>query len=222
MDTILFLHGWGGDSRSFALVEKYFSGFYKTISPSMPCPPDEVWTLDDYVVYIENILHEQEVTKCHVIAHSFGARVAVLLGIKNPELIDKMIIADGAGLRPRFSFRVWLKIKLYKIKKMLFKNAEGGSRDYRKLSPNGKVTFRNIIKRDLSAEIGGLNIPTLLIYGGRDRATPPYMAKRWVKLCPVAELKIYKNCGHFAYLDDTARFINDARGFLAAGREFPA
>ncbi|MDR1917915.1 MAG: alpha/beta hydrolase [Christensenellaceae bacterium] len=275
METILFLHGWGGNEHSFAPIEKYFGRYFQTLCPAMPCPPDEVWTLDDYVMSVEKLLAENNVTKCHIICHSFGARVAVLLINKNPHLVGKLIVTGGAGLKPRFNLRIWAKIKIYKIKKRLFGRAKGGSADYRKLTPNGKKTFNNIVGRDLCNEIKKVKTPTLLIYGAKDRATPVYMAKRWAKLCGAklckadghgangvvaneygvvgdnangggvnsgkvklcgaelcnadghgvnvggaklcgvtCEYKIYKNCGHFAYLEDTGRFIADAEKFL--------
>jgi pimeloyl-ACP methyl ester carboxylesterase len=219
MDTILFLHGWGGNERSFAPVEKYFGRYYRTFCPPLPCPPDTVWTLNDYVIYIEDFLAKNSITKCCIICHSFGARVAVLLMTKNPRLADKLIVADGAGLKPRFNLRIWLKIRIYKLKKRLFGRANGGSPDYRRLPPNGKMTFNNILGCDLRGEIKKIKTPTLLIYGARDRATPPYMAKRWAKLCPAAEYKIYKNCGHFAYLDNTAQFIKDCAQFIQKDNE---
>ena len=175
----------------------------------MPCPPDVPWTLYDYVRFIKNILNENSVSRCHIVAHSFGARVAVLLAKEMPELVDKMVITGGAGLLPRFNLWVWLKLKYNKYIKKL-----PGSCDYRDLTPAGKITFNNIIRRDLAYEIGRITNPTLLITGSKDTATPPYMAKRWAKLCLSAKYKIYKNAGHFAYLYDTARFIRDTEEFL--------
>jgi pimeloyl-ACP methyl ester carboxylesterase len=209
MKIILFLHGWGATGESFAPVKKFFSNFASVLAPDMPCPPDTIWQLEDYVSYVKKILRQNKVTQCDIIAHSFGARVAVLLAAREPQLVGKMVIVGGAGLKPRFNLRVWLKVKLYKI----FKWGKG-STDYRKLSPSGKATFNNIIRRDLAPEIAGLRVPTLLITGERDRATPPYMAKRWAKLCKTAAARIYKNCGHYAYLDSTALFIRDAEEFL--------
>jgi pimeloyl-ACP methyl ester carboxylesterase len=236
METILFLHGWGGNSQSFVLIERYFAKTYNIICPSMPCfqsddgngnskslscviesqsLPEKPWTLDDYVLYIESILREKNVSKCNIIAHSFGARVAVLLINKNPALVNKMVIVGGAGLKPRLNLFIWLKIKFYKIKKRLFRDATGGSSDYKALTPNGKIAFQNIIKRDLSFEIKSVKVPTLLIYGKHDRSTPPYMGRRFAKLCQTAKLKIYKNCGHFAYLEQPSRFITDCKDFFA-------
>jgi pimeloyl-ACP methyl ester carboxylesterase len=170
--------------------------------------------MEDYAVYIEEVLKQNAIAKCHIVCHSFGARVAVLLINRNPQLAGRLVVCGGAGLRSRFRLRVWLKIKIYKLKRRLFGHADGGSSDYRNLTENGKKTFNNIIKRDLSGEIKNIRTPTLLIYGTKDRAAPVRIGRRWKALAPTAELKIYKNAGHFAYLEQCARFIKDAENFL--------
>jgi len=146
----------------------------------------------------------------HIIAHSFGARVAVLLANRNPGLVDKMVLTGAAGLKPRFNLRVWLRVRWFKLT-----GIGKGSSDYRKLSPAGKRTFKNIIRRDLSGEIAGLQVPAMLIWGGRDKSTPLYMAKRWTTLQKGATLKIYKHAGHFCFIDDPGRFVKDVWEFFS-------
>jgi pimeloyl-ACP methyl ester carboxylesterase len=209
MQTILFLHGWGGNGQSFAPVARYFSNFYNVLTPSMPVPETEVFTLCDYADSIQKFLRENNVTKCHIVAHSFGARIGALLAAHRPDLIDKLVVTGGAGLKAHFSLKTWVKIKLYKILKI-----GKGSPDYQKLNEIQKSTFRNVVNRDLSPEISKIKTPTLLLYGGKDKATPPYMAKKWTKLCKSARYKIYKNCGHFAYLENLEVFIKDVHEFI--------
>ena len=190
------------------------------------CNPKTVRTLDAYVDEVEaRFLNEvkgsyvdevearflNEARGLCVVAHSFGARVAVLLANRNPELFEKMVLTGAAGLKSRFSLKVWLKIKWFKL------TGRGkGSTDYRALSNTGKATFRNIIRRSLHSEITKLDTPTLLIWGKRDKSTPLYMAKRWTKLQKAAILKVYKAAGHFCFIDDPARFISDAFEFFEA------
>ena len=208
--TILFLHGWGGDENSFASLRPFFENAgVKCIYVNFDCSPQIEMMLDDYVFQVESILKDKAVQNCTVIAHSFGARIAVLLAQRNPWLVKHMILTGAAGLKPRFNTLAWLRIRLYK-----FTGFGKGSTDYRKLSPAGKRTFQNIIKRDLSTVIAALTTPTMLIWGGGDKSTPLYMAKRWTKLNKTAILKVYKHAGHFCFLDDTARFIKDTWEFL--------
>ncbi|MDR0461840.1 MAG: alpha/beta hydrolase [Christensenellaceae bacterium] len=209
MEHIVFLHGWGANSGTFTGIAKFFESTHECIFIDFDCNPGTVMDLDDYADYVEAQLIEKRVTRCHIIAHSFGARVAVLLARRNPHMVKRMVLTGAAGLKPRFNLKIWSKIKLYKMF-----GIGKGSFDYARLCANGKRTFKNIIHRDLSFEISYLETPTLLIFGAKDKSTPIYMAKRWTKLCRSAILKTYAGAGHFAFLDDPQKFIHDAYKFL--------
>ena len=246
MKTILFLHGWGGDEKSFAAVEGFFRANCNCIFVRFPCfrrgagndNPDRPWTLDDYADLVIRTLDEKQVQTCNIIAHSFGARVAVLLASKYPRRFEKLVLAGPAGIPKRFSLRLWIKIKLYKFRKWLSRgrksglrrqpgvlprndagvdlesNDKSGSSDYKVLDHNGKITFQNIIGRDLRPEIRHITTPTLVIWGRRDRAVRRYMVKLWTKLNSNTKLVIYRSAGHFCFIDAPTRFIIDVQEFI--------
>jgi len=217
MQTILFLHGWGGNDKSFAPIEPFLRANYNCIFLSMPCfqvgddnVPQIPWTLEDYRDFVLAELDKHKVDECYIIAHSFGARIAVLLAESQPSRFVKLILTGPAGIPRRFNLCLWLKILLHKLK---IKRSKG-SIEYQALTDAGKITFQNIIKRDLRPEIARIGIPTLIIWGSRDRAVRQHMVKSWTKLSQDARLIIYKNSGHFCFLDAPARFIIDTQEFL--------
>ena len=208
---ILFLHGWGGDENSFASVASFFERHYKCIYLKFPTNPPVPWCLDNYCRMVVDEINRQKVDKCHIIAHSFGARVASVLLTKYPGRFDRVVLAGPAGIPKRFSLWLWLKIRFNK----LFKRKNAGSPDYRKLNSIGKKTFKNIIMRDLRPEIRQISHPTLIIWGNRDKAIPRYMVKLWTKLNTNTKLITYKGNGHFCFVESPTRFIIDAQEFLS-------
>ena len=56
----------------------------------------------------------------------------------------------------------------------------------------------------------------LLIWGANDTATPLWMGQRMEKEIGDAALIVFENCGHFAYLEQYARFMAIVRQFLGA------
>ena len=172
--------------------------------------------LEDFVGVVEEKIGLRE-GEYYVVAHSFGCRIAVLLANKYPERIEKMVLTGAAGIKPRFNLKVWLKIKLYKLWKKLKNKGRGfltGSADYRNLNTAGKITFQNIIKRDLKQEIKKLTVPTLLIWGKCDKSTPLYMGKLWTRIQKDSILKCYRQAGHFCFVDESIRFTGDAIRFF--------
>lgn len=220
MRTFLFLHGWGGNGESFAPISQYFARatiggqVCRVLTPSLPCPPQAVYTLEDYANDVETFLQQNQVTRCVVVAHSFGARLVAILNARHPQLFSQIIITGGAGLKTRKPWRVRWQIWWYKFRRRLGLRVRGGSADYRQLDANGKRTFQNIIHRDLSPEVQTITAPLLLVWGSEDRATPLAQMRRWYRLVPHAHQVIYHGKGHFAYLENSARFINDIVRFL--------
>ncbi len=220
MQTILFLHGWGGDASSFAPISQYFARTvdadgepYQVFTPAVACPPQTVYTLEDYADDIDNFLQVRQVTQCIVVAHSFGARLVAVLNARHPQLFSKIVITGGAGLK-NWRLKTWLKIQWYRLRRRLGLKPTGGSADYRRLDDNGKRTFQNIVNRDLSREIAQITAPVLLIWGAQDRETPLCHMHRFARLIPHAKKIVYLHSDHFAYLSEAGRFINDVSKFL--------
>lgn len=170
--------------------------------------PDKPWTLEDYANFVFEFLGDEK--QIHLIAHSFGARVAIVMETMRPGTFSRMLLTGAAGIPRRRNLWRWLKIHLHKMR--IWKSK--GSAEYRILSPNGKRTFQNIIKHDLRPLIKKIHIPTLLVYGSKDTATPIYIAKRWTRIAPNARLRIYKGVGHFCFIENPARFVSDALEWL--------
>jgi pimeloyl-ACP methyl ester carboxylesterase len=236
-DPVLFLHGWGGCAKSFAPVSEYLKKEFQTITVDLPGfgtsgEPDEPWSVTEYTDTVRNLIDSIGIKKCHIIGNSFGGRIAILLAAQNPELVDKMILCDSAGVLPKRGVKYYFKIYRYKLAKKLIKRKtiksilkvlgfnldkaiqKAGSEDYRKLNDNMKKTFVRVVNQDLRPYLKKIKSPVLLVWGGQDRDTPLYMAKVMEKEIPDAGLVVYEDAGHFSYLDRLADFNRVASYFL--------
>ncbi len=214
---ILFLHGWGGSIASFAYMQQVFATNYSCISVDFPPfgesgSPQQPWTLQDYAIMIINLIKHLGIDKVNIVCHSFGARVAIYLAALTT-LVDRLVIIDGAGIKPKKNIFKQIKIARYKFCKKLVKIKllksnylnKFGSEDYKQLSPVQKQTFKNIINFDQTNMLKYIKCDTLLLWGKDDKDTPMYMAKRMHKLIPNSALITYSG-GHFAYLEHMAKF----------------
>jgi len=218
--TIVFLHGWGGSVSSFkwfadSLQTRYrvlvvdFAGFGKSQPPNRP------YDVDDYVDEVIDLLKHLNIRNYYIVAHSFGGRVAIKMCARG-EMIERLILVDSAGIKPRFSIKKWSKIVWYKFIKFLVKLHllsrnrldKYGSKDYKSLDGVMKATFLKVVNEDLSKNAKKISCPTLLVWGDRDAETPFYMAKKLNKYIRNSALVIIKNAGHFSYLDNPVLFLN--------------
>lgn len=206
---ILLLHGFGASSkamdclflffskRGYDVISVDFAGFGKSEQPKTE------WTIYDYAHSISAILRAENVTKPIVIGHSFGGRVAIILGASREA--QKLILVDSAGIKPRRSIGYYVKVYWYKLcKKLRLPTHNLGSKDYKTLSPVMKKTFVNVVNEHLDGYLPTIDVPTLILFGKYDKETPPYMAKKLNEGIKNSKLKFLQG-GHFSYVDD---FLN--------------
>ncbi len=219
--VIVFLHGWGQDKTAFLWTKNYFNDWCKIYVDfagfGESTEPDKVFSLTDYVQDLKDLLDNFEIEKLVLVGHSFGGRVAIKFAFLHQGLFKnfKLCLVDAAGLKPRRSFVKWLKIKRYKsLKKKAEKNAKlrqkldvYGSADYKKLSPKMKQVFVKIVNEDLSQAAKFIKCRTCIVWGKDDKETKLYMARKLFRLIKDSELYIFKNAGHFSYLDKPQEFL---------------
>jgi len=58
-------------------------------------------------------------------------------------------------------------------------------------------------------------VPTLLVWGARDRVIPSMHAARAAEAIPGSRVEIFERAGHFPHLDDPDRFLRVLRDFMA-------
>ena len=63
-----------------------------------------------------------------------------------------------------------------------------------------------------------LQLPCLVVHGGRDAITLPSMAEHHARLWPGARLAVYPEAGHSPFLEAPQRFDRDLAAFVAATR----
>lgn len=223
---ILFLHGWGGSTASFEVEACVLSKKFQTINLDFPsfgksALPPRAYCVEDFAREVKRLLDEIGVRKCCVVGHSFGGRVAIKLARIYPELVEKIVLVDSAGIIPRRSIFCKMRIFFFKMLKKLVKFgifkekwlARFGSSDYKKLSPVMKESFVKIVNEDLLPDIKTIKVPTLIVWGKRDRETPKFMAKKILKNIRGSEI-VWLSGGHFAYLENRNLFVNILYNFF--------
>jgi len=239
--TVLFLHGWGCDGSIFqafvsdmnnhaAVLTVDFPGHGQSDEPSVP------WGVPEYAEQIRKLLNELNIGRVSIVAHSFGGRVAIWLSSHYPELVEKMVITGGAGIRKPDSAKPSKRQQQYKRLKAIV-NAMGkipflkglvdtlqeklvqkyGSPDYKRLNPEMRKTFVKVINQDLSEYLPKIKASTLLIWGGSDTETPLWMGQQMEKDIPDAGLVVFDGRSHFAFLEEAQRFLVIANTFLFGG-----
>lgn len=209
--AVLLLHGWGASSAAMDGIYNYLAAHGRTVY-SLDFPgfghsdfPPENWGVYDYADCVQYIINELELNKPVIVGHSFGGRIAIILGARN--VASKLVLASAAGLKPKFSLRKAIAIRRYKAAKRRGKEVKNaGSADYAALPPAMKKVFVRIVNTHLNDLLPKIQVPTFIFWGKNDTETPPFMARRLHKAISGSGLVIVDGAGHFAYAEKSDIF----------------
>jgi pimeloyl-ACP methyl ester carboxylesterase len=147
----------------------------------------------------------------------------------HPSRVRRMVLAGSAGIRPRRTLVGAARVRTYKLLRTLerstmvpaaLRRAAGrnadqrGSADYRAVLGVMRGTLVRIVNEDLRALLPELHLPVLLIWGEHDAEAPLEDGKLMERLIPDAGLVVFEGAGHFAYLEQPARFCRIVDVFL--------
>ncbi|MCM1164078.1 MAG: alpha/beta hydrolase [Muribaculaceae bacterium] len=232
--TLVLMHGWGCDHTTLASIERTaLASGWRVINVDFPGfgasqEPPEVWGVEEYTLVIEDLISALKIDSPSLLGHSFGGRVGILYASRHPE-VDKLILVDAAGIKPRRTFSYYRKVYSFKALKWLMylalgrkeaeqrldaRRAKAGSSDYAQASPMMRRILSKVVNEDLSDRLPLIKAPTLLIWGERDTATPIADARKMESLIPDAGLVAFDNCGHYSFLDNPTGFKAVLESFI--------
>ena len=220
--TVLLLHGWGVDGSLYHLITDHLSSRCRMVVPDLPGfggsqEPSVPWNVDDYADFVLQFIHTLQLDRLIVMGHSNGGRILIKLLAREslPFTAEKAILLDSAGIKPRHGFSYYVRVYTYKAAKWFFRlpgirslfpdavekaRKKFGSADYQQASPIMRQSMVLTVNEDLTALLPRIPIPTLLIWGENDTATPLSDGKTMEKLIPDAGLVTLKG-GHYAFAD---------------------
>lgn len=209
-DPIVLMHGWGGSNVSFSGVFEYLCGLNRDVI-ALDFPgfggsdlPLESWGIYDYARCVDALIKALKIRKAVLVGHSFGGRVALCLS--DLDWVQSIVLIDSAGLKPRFSLKKAIRVRKFKRAQAAGKDVSGfGSPDYLALTPPMKHVFVRVVNTHLDEKLSSITCPVLIVWGKKDKETPPYMARR-LKRKIKGSVLIYLEGGHFAYVENQLKF----------------
>ena len=146
-----------------------------------------------------------------------------------PFEIEKVILVDSAGVKPKKTAAQKIRQRNYKIGRKILETApvkalfpdaleefrrSHGSADYNSATPVMRQTLVNTVNEDLVEYMPNMKMPVLLVWGENDDATPLSDAKLMEQLMPDAGLVTLKNCGHYSFLEQQFTFNKVLASFM--------
>jgi pimeloyl-ACP methyl ester carboxylesterase len=239
------LHAWDGWAdilkRERRVIRFDFAGFGLT-GPS----PDRRYSPDLDVALVIAVLDRLGIARCVLGGNSLGGNVAWRTAAAHPSRVEKLILVDAAGYpfesesTPLGVRLMRLPVPAFLLEQILprFLVEEGLRNIYgdpskvtqEQIERSIELTQRTGNRRALLdrarqrrtpgneiAKIAELKVPTLIIWGGRDRLIPLSNARRFHRDIPGSTLVIFDGLGHAPEEEDPVRSVGPVKRFLGLG-----
>lgn len=237
--VVLILHGWGSSCDVFSGIVDRFCNRFRFIVPDLPgcgksAVMSEPWNIGDYSDFVLAFIKKLDIQPDFFFGHSHGGRITLYMAgnsLINPK---KIVLFGSAGIVGKKKLSTRAKIKFYKTAKKVLtskpleKSCKGmldslqskfGSADYKSAPPVLQKTLVNVVNTDLCDIMPNIKIPTLLIWGEQDTATPIENARKMESLIPDCGVCPLKGCGHYCFLEKPYDTFAILDSFLPKGEK---
>ena len=236
---ILFLHGFNGNSKSWAYQFDYFKEKRSIIAIDAP-GFGQSDSVDLDMLSIAKIIHDLlksiGISRCDLVGHSMGGMLAQIVASQYNKLINKVVLScthKGYALPMGSPLRDPYKIRLEERKTMSDK--EFGQLRIQKMLPELKnkeiFSFLSLISEEItegSINSGGMAMQTLdttgylsnlkqdclILKGSKDIVVSKERSYELEKLLIHAIVKEIPNVGHAPYCEDAITFNAEVEKFL--------
>ncbi len=242
---IAVLHGVLGLSDNWDNFGKRFAelGFY-VIIPDMrnhgQSPRYETFNYKVMARDVKKVLDYEHITRCYVVGHSMGGKIAMMLAFENPQLVERLEVLDisprkfdhplqhlefiaamgSVDLRHvKRRADVEEQLEKYHFEKrvllFLMKNLSYSHEHGFRWKPYLKSIYKNIAEISKGLEDKGVyDGPTLFIRGGKS----DYIVEKDLPVMkmqlPNHQLVTLENSGHWIHVDDPEGFLRETEKFL--------
>ena len=238
-DTILFLHGFNGNSKSWAYQFNFFKNKSSVISIDAPgfgkSDPSSI-DMDVIAGVVVRLLKSLKISKFHVVGHSMGGMLAQILGSKYSNNVGKLVLSctfKGYNLpkntplmepyQRRIKDRINMSDEEYgrkRIREMLPKRSEDEIFEFLSVI-SGEISEGSINSGgtamqylDTTKYLPSIINKCLIILASEDVVVSKQKSELLIKDIPHASIIELSNVGHAPYCEDAISYNNVLVKFL--------
>ncbi len=240
-EPLVLLHSLLADRGSFDRIVGPLAAHFRVLTLDLPgfgTSTPLTGALPDFADHVADaIRHLVGDEKPIILGNGFGAFIALQIAINHPDLAAKLVLADGGAAfseEGRAAFRAMASAAAEKgleaieavAMRRLFAPAfqaenpslmEERRRAFLRTDADVfQAACRALASLDLRASATKMRVPTVVLVGEQDEATPPPMSRELATLLPDARFEVLPLCAHVPQLQEPDVFLNIVRPFLLA------
>lgn len=234
---VVFLHYWGGSSRTWDGVIAALPTGYRTIAPDLrgwgdSDAPPAGYALADFADDAQHMIAAMDLKRFVLVGHSMGGKIAQLLASRRPQgLAGLVLVAPSppgplalpaevrAAMEGAYLTResVGMSIdQMLTAKPLSAKHREQVIEDSLRGASQAKLAWpRSTSQEDITLDAAAIDVPVMVIAGELDRVDGPAILKaQLLTRVPHAVMHVLPGTGHLSPLESPVEVAGIIRGFV--------
>lgn len=237
--ALVFLHYWGGSSRTWQHVVDALSPDYRTVAIDQrgwgkSAAPEAGYALSDLADDVLAVVDALELESYILVGHSMGGKAAQLAASRRPRGLAGLVLVAPApptslalpldarqGMAHAYDSRESIVATVQRV--LAPGGLSGGDLDtviadsLAGASPAKAAWPLATSQEDITAVVPKIDVPVIVISGEHDRVDPPEVLRReLLPRIPQARLVVLPGRGHLSPLEAPAEIANIIKAFVLA------
>jgi 2-hydroxy-6-oxonona-2,4-dienedioate hydrolase len=231
--TVILLHGLGGAKEFWlanigALAAKYHVYALDQIGFGQSDKPLLDYKIATFTDFLQGFMQVEKIAKATVVGNSFGGWIAIDFAVQHPEMVDKLVLVDAAGLAwlkplPDLNpstlagWRTLIETVFYN-KKMVSDEAVAQAFTQHMRNNDGYTIERTVAgfasPQFEDEKLASIHAATLVVWGREDELVPLASGEKFRDGIAGAKLLVIEHCGHVPQIEKAAEFNQALLEFL--------
>jgi pimeloyl-ACP methyl ester carboxylesterase len=236
---VILIHGLGADSHHWAANIGPLSQNFRVIALDQigygqSEKPVMRYTVGHFADYLHGFMDALKIPKASLVGNSLGGWVALDFTIRHPELVEKLVLVDAAGLHPTTPLKEpsggWKNLTPLNTRwffDLMAANKEWattdlGSNAFERHAKNGdSYTVASSVAEMATGrefedkKLDKVKVPTLIIWGRKDMLIPIAMGENFNKGIAGSQMIVIEGTGHIPMVGKPAEFNAAVEKFLS-------
>jgi len=225
---LVFLHGWLGSWRYWMAAMEELSDHYRAYALDLWGFGDSDktqyrYTVEDYTTLLGAFMDTLGIMRAPLVGHALGAAVALNFALREPQRVERIMAVCLPLNRDSFNYRLIIE-KGSVLQKMRGWKPSGGHPEVESELPRTKKeavtqSVYSVLDLDLLPILNKVQVPLLLVYGGRDAIVTPPQGQMQILQANNTRIRpiTLPASRHFPMLDEASKFNRLLRDFLEVG-----
>ena len=240
-ETIVFLHGLGGDYSNWQPQLDEFSNDFRCLAWTLPgygsSPAIDELTWSNLSDLLARVLDDAKVDRAHVVGLSMGGYIAQQFSADHPARVDRLVLAATSAHFGRGSAEFAEKFLAQRLKpldegatpatlapKVVPTLLSHGATDatiancvtsMSQISPDAyRAALHCLVTWNFTDRLHQIEAPTLCLAGAADRTAPEAALAALADGLAYGEVAVIDDCQHLMNLDRPEKFNQLVRDFL--------